>query len=256
LEKATGFRRRFLVTDSLFSMDGDVAPLAELVRLADKFDALLIADEAHATGVFGEHGTGLLEELSAESTLIDRPGLNAKDTSPVSHSEDTRRQPRDQIVARVIPIGTLSKAVGVQGGFVTGSRTLTDWLWNSARTQMFSTALAVPLCAAAICGVDLIEAEPKRRIWLQEASARVRQVLREQGWNVPANVVGPIIPVIIGDAEQTMKLSERLERHGVLVPGIRPPTVPKGTSRLRISLSYAHGDEGISELLDVLTRIR
>lgn len=218
LAKSQSFRRRLIVTDSLFSMDGDHAPLAELVRLAEEFDALLLVDEAHATGVFGEQGRGLLEECR-----IDSP--------------------------RVISVGTLSKAVGLQGGFVTGDQAFADWLWNQARTQMFSTALALPLCAAAIAAIDLIESEPQRRSWLQSAASRVKQELQTQGWMVPEHVRGPILPVLIGEPEPAVALAGLLEAQGLLVAAIRPPTVPHGTSRLRISLSYAHGDEGIEALV-------
>jgi 8-amino-7-oxononanoate synthase len=215
LERSQAFRRRLIVTDSIFSMDGDAAPIAELSVLAREYDAMLLVDDAHATGLFGERGTGLAGT-----------GEN------------------------VIAVGTLSKAVGAQGGFVTGSKELIDWLWNTARTQMFSTALSPANCAAATRAIDLIEEEPHRRTWLAAASLKVQQGLRDAGWRVPEAVVGPIIPVLIGDAEAAVALAVRLEERGLLIPAIRPPTVPHGTSRLRISLSYAHGDEGIESLLD------
>ncbi|WP_437192128.1 aminotransferase class I/II-fold pyridoxal phosphate-dependent enzyme [Planctomicrobium sp. SH527] len=214
LERESGYRRRIMVTDSVFSMDGDHAPLKQMAALAEEFDALLIVDEAHATGVFGERGTGL---LSAQQVISDR----------------------------VIPVGTLSKAIGLQGGFVTGSEALTDWLWNSARPQVFSTALPVPICAAAIAAFDLIEAEPQRREWLAVNSQRIITALHEQGWNVPDEARGPVIPVLIGEENETLRLASLLEQREILVAAIRPPTVPHGTSRLRISLSYSHGEEGI-----------
>ncbi|SFJ65036.1 8-amino-7-oxononanoate synthase [Planctomicrobium piriforme] len=218
LALASGFRRRLIVTDSVFSMDGDYAPLTALAALAEQYDALLLIDEAHATGVNGQHGTGLQEQLGVHSP-------------------------------RIISVGTLSKAAGLQGGFVTGSQTLIDWLWNSARTQMFSTALSIPVCAAAIAALDIIEAEPQRREWLAQASRHVITQLRSQGWQVPDSAQGPIIPIIIGDEAETMRLAGELERHGLLIAAIRPPTVPKGTSRLRISLSHAHGEEAIETLI-------
>ena len=230
LGRSAEFGRRLIVSDSLFSMDGDQAPLRELIRLSDDFDAMLLVDEAHATGVFGRNGGGLLEDVL--------PDL----------SEDSRR--------RVIAVGTLSKAVGVQGGFVTGSKLLIDWIWNTARTQVFSTALAVPLCAAAIAAIEIIEQEPDRREWLREASQQVRETLGDQGWNVPDASAGPIVPILLGDADLTMTIARQLVEKGVLAAAIRPPTVPRDTSRLRISLSYSHGDEGIAALLNAFERIR
>ena len=226
LNKARGARRRLIVTDSLFSMDGDAAPLAELLDLAVRTDSLLLIDEAHATGLFGEHGTGLLEDVLKSASV----------------TAEAKR--------RVIAVGTLSKAIGVQGGFVTGGQELIDWLWNSARPQVFSTALSVPLCAAACASIDIIEAEPQRRSKLLEMSAHLRDQLRCQGWRIPENVIGPIIPVIIGEPQRTLDLAERLQAQGILVAGIRPPTVPAGTSRLRISVSFSHGDEGLAALLN------
>ncbi|HWL11337.1 MAG TPA: 8-amino-7-oxononanoate synthase [Planctomicrobium sp.] len=218
LVRATDFRRRLIVTDSVFSMDGDHAPLRELAALAEEFDAILLVDEAHATGVFGTRGTGLLEEQNVTSS-------------------------------RVIAVGTLSKGMGLQGGFVSGSRILIDWLWNTARTQVFSTGLSVPVCAAAVVACDLIEADPQRRQWLKENSHKVITALREQGWTIPEQARGPIIPVLIGAPDETIRLVGELEQRGILVAGIRPPTVPPRTSRLRLSLNYAHGDEGITQLI-------
>jgi len=225
LSQQAGYRRTFIVTESVFSMDGDHAPLAELLQIADDLEAQLIVDEAHATGVFGETGAGLLSALDL---------------------------PHD----RVISIGTLSKAVGLQGGFVCGSATLIDWLWNSARTHMFSTGLSLPVCAAGCAAIDLIRTEPERRDWLARASAHVISTLRADGWNIPPATVGPVVPVIIGSEAETMQLARQLEEQGILVAGIRPPTVPKGTSRLRVSLSYAVQDCGIDALLQAFSACR
>ena len=223
LEKSTEYRRRLIVTDSLFSMDGDVAPLTELASLAEQFDAMLLVDEAHATGIFGDRGTGLLEAQNVKSE-------------------------------HVVAVGTLSKAMGAQGGFVAGSEQLCDRLWNSARTSMFSTALAPPMCAAALASLKLIETEPHRREWLLAASQKVTQELRSQGWEIPETVDGPIIPVLTGTPENTIRLSKKLQQQGILVAAIRPPTVPQGKSRLRISMSYAHGEEGVEALIQAFAK--
>ena len=225
LKKSSGYRRRMIVTDSLFSMDGDFAPLKELAALAESHATLLLVDEAHATGIYGARGMGLLEELQI--------------TSP-----------------NLVTVGTLSKGLGAQGGFVTGSRELTDWLWNQARTQMFSTALAPAACAAAQRAIEIVGTEPQRRNWLRQESLRVREELGRQGWQTPSLPDSPIVPVIIGDPAETIDLATQLEQAGVLVAAIRPPTVPRGTSRLRISLSYAHGASGLSALINAFHRVR
>lgn len=224
LQKQTPARRRLIITDSLFSMDGNIAPLPEFVGLAEEFDAMLLVDEAHATGVFGSTGAGLIEEFGLRSNSL-------------------------------ICVGTLSKAIGAQGGFVTGSKSLCEYLWNTARTGMFSTALAPPIAAGATAAIEIIQREPHRRMWICQKSVELQEQLRQQGWKIPEDVRGPIIPVIIGDSARTLDIAEKLRVKGVLVAAIRPPTVPKGTSRLRISLSFAHGEQGFKALVGAMASI-
>lgn len=224
LSKSGECRRRLIVTDSLFSMDGTQAPLDELVGLAEIHDALLLVDEAHATGIYGERGTGLVEANRIESP-------------------------------RVVSVGTLSKAVGAQGGFVTGPRVLIDWLWNSSRTQMYSTALAPAMCAAATAAIEIIEREPQRRLWLRDAWRRTIETLREQGWTIPQGIDSPIIPIHVREPDRVLRLRDELQWKGIFAAAIRPPTVPRDTCRLRLSLSYAHGDLGIDALLSALAEI-
>jgi len=224
LQKSASSKRKLIVTDALFSMDGDRAPLIEQVALAEQNGAMLLVDEAHSTGILGPTGAGLIEELGIDS----------------SH---------------VIAVGTLSKALGCQGGFVTGTRSQIEWLWNSARPHMFSTALALPVCNAASRAVSLVPEMNAEREWLRDAWNTVCSTLRAQGWNVPATVNGPIVPVIIGDDARTMELTDELKQRGLFVAGIRPPTVSIGTSRLRISLSVAHGDVGVTALLDAFSAL-
>lgn len=209
LAKATDARRKFIVTDSVFSMDADLAPLADLCDIAERNDAALIVDEAHATGVFGERGRGVAE---------------------LQHVED-------RIAVR---IGTLSKAFGSQGGFVAGPAELIDWLWNKARTQMFSTALTPAACAAATAALTVIADEPFRREELSKRATELRQSLIDAGLQVSGELTCPIVPVIVGDPEATVATAARLEERGFLVGAIRPPTVPQGTSRLRIVLHATH----------------
>jgi len=212
--------RRLIVTDSLFSMDGDLAPLVRLAELADAFDCMLMVDEAHATGVFGAQGRGVAEHLG------------------VAERVDVR-------------MGTLSKALGSGGGFVAGSQVLIDWLANRGRSYVFSTAQPAALCAAALAALDIVECEPERREVLLERARQLCSALRAQGWNLGATE-SQIVPVIVGDAERTMQLAAELRERGLFVPGIRPPTVPPGESLLRISLSYGHTPQMIERLVGAL----
>ncbi len=221
LDKASGAPRRWIVTDSVFSMDGDVAPLPELCDLAERYGAGLIVDEAHGTGVFGPTGRGVCELMHVE----------------------------DRVAVR---IGTLSKALGCLGGFVTGPQVLIDYLWNTARTQMFSTALPAAVCAAAVAAIDIVDEQPQRVTELQSRSDRFRQLLAANNIAVATSVCGPIIPIIIGDATRTMAIAEQLEERGFLVGAIRPPTVPQGTARLRVTITLAHDDAALTELATAL----
>ncbi|MBX3442055.1 MAG: 8-amino-7-oxononanoate synthase [Planctomyces sp.] len=199
-------RRRLIVTDSVFSMDGDAAPLPDLADLAERHDALLLVDEAHATGVLGPGGRGLVARFGIESD-------------------------------RCIRVGTLSKALGSIGGFVVGGQGLADWLWNTARTQVYSTAIPPAAAAAACAALEIVAAEPQRRERLLDASRSLRELLQSRGLRLPAtDIPTPILPVIIGEEAATLAAAAELESRGLLVGAIRPPTVPAGASRLRISL--------------------
>lgn len=217
-------RRRLIVTDTVFSMDGDTARLPELCDLAEEFDAMLLVDEAHATGVFGADGTGLAEEQG--------------------------------VAARIpIRIGTLSKALGSGGGFIAGEQRLIDWLVNRARPYVFSTAHPPATAAAALAAIRIVQREPQRRTELLTRAAWLREELRHQGWQLGAAAT-QIIPVIVGDAATVMKLHRALMDVGCFVPGIRPPSVPAGEALLRISLSYAHQQGDLEELAAQLAKLR
>jgi len=221
LRKSSGDRRRWIVTDAVFSMDGDVAPLVELCGLAEKFDARVIVDEAHGTGVFGANGRGVCEHLGVE----------------------------DRVAVR---IGTLSKAVGTLGGFVACSNPVREWLWHSARTQVFSTALPPAVCAAAEKSFELIRGEPERRAHLQSLSADFRQ--RMAGWLSTVGE-GPIVPIRVGRPEDTLTMSAELLKAGFMVGAIRPPTVPHGSSRLRICMTAGCDQSEVERLSQLLARI-
>jgi 8-amino-7-oxononanoate synthase len=224
LTKHRSARRRLIVTDGLFSMDGDLAPLTELCEIARRHEAMLLVDEAHATGVLGAHGRGSAELLGVEGQVPIR-------------------------------VGTLSKAVGSQGGFVAGSRALIDWLTNKARSQMFSTGLTPAACAAATAAFDVIAGEPQRRERLHSLGQFLQSELAQRGIvaaTAQSDLAGPIVPLIVGDAARALRMSAALQQRGFLVPAIRPPSVPRGTSRLRISLSAAHAEADVIGLVNLL----
>ncbi len=220
--RATG--RRLIVTDSVFSMDGDLAPLSELCALTERFDAMLIVDEAHATGVFGDGGRGVAQLQGVEHRVTVRTG-------------------------------TLSKAVGTLGGFVTGPPAVVNWLWNKARTQMFSTALPPALCAAATAAIDIIEAEPARRNDLLRLAATFRQQLTAAGIETLQDATGPIVPILLKTPDRALRGARQLEQEGFLVAAIRPPTVPQGTSRLRITLCSGHQLQDVERLVAALKTV-
>jgi 8-amino-7-oxononanoate synthase len=216
--------RRLIVTDSLFSMDGDTADLPLLCQLSKQHQTMLLIDEAHATGVYGQQGTGLVEEC-----VCARPDL--------------------------IRIGTLSKAIGSAGGFVAGSQVLIDWLLNRARPYVFSTAHPPAVAAAATAAIQIIQSEPARGTELHRSAADLRTALTAQGWHVlPGN--SQIIPIFIGDAQRTMQLHQALLERGIFVPGIRPPSVPAGEALLRLSLTYGHTGELLQQIVQHFAALR
>lgn len=224
LQRAGRTGRRLIVTDGLFSMDGDLAALPELAELAERHGAMLLVDEAHATGVFGQHGRGTAEHFGVEAQVPVR-------------------------------IGTLSKALGSVGGFVAGSRSLIDWLINRARPYVFSTAAPAAVAAAALAALEIVRQEPERRTALLARAGSLRGVLRERGWDISSSA-SQIIPVRIGQPERAVALAARLYERGLLVPAIRPPTVPEGESCLRISLNTRHSEEMIASLVSGLEQSR
>ena len=221
LKTAATNSRRLIVTDGLFSMDGDVPPLAQIAELADRYNAMLMVDEAHATGVLGPGGRGASEVCGVE----------------------------DRVDVRV---GTISKALGSLGGFVVGSQRLIDWLVNRSRSYIFSTAAPPAAVAAGLAALSIVQSEPARRKQLLKRAAALRERLQTAGLNTGTSQ-SQIIPVIVGDPQRTMSCAAELRRRGLLVPGIRPPSVPAGESLLRISLSASHTDEQIDTLAECLT---
>jgi 8-amino-7-oxononanoate synthase len=219
-EAWSGARRRLIVTDGLFSMDGDLAPLTELAELAQRYGAMLLVDEAHATGVFGRQGRGVAEHFDLENQVHVR-------------------------------VGTLSKALGCMGGFVAGSRSLIQWLVNRARPYVFSTAMPAANAAAALAALDIVANEPERRAELLARADGLRAQLAPYCWNIGRSA-SQIIPIIVGQPARAVALSAALLERGLFVPAIRPPTVPEGEACLRISLTCGHTDDMIAKLLEVL----
>jgi len=213
LRATASARRRLIVTDSVFSMDGDRAPLAAICGLAERHGAAVMVDEAHAAGVLGPTGAGLVEEL----------GL------------------RDRVL---VQMGTLGKALGSFGAYVAGPASLIDVLVNRARTFIFTTALPPAAVGAAARGIEIVQREPERRERLRENAKRLHGRLTRAGWALPP-LESPILPVPVGESERAMQLCERLLDRGVFAQGIRPPTVPPGTARLRVTLMATHTDEHI-----------
>ena len=209
-------RRRLIVTDSLFSMDGTIAPLADMAQLAHDTKSMLLVDEAHATGLFGIHGSGLVEETGIASSVAVR-------------------------------IGTLSKALGSSGGFVSGHRTLIDYLRHRARSWMFSTAHPPASAAAAIQAIKLLSEEPFRRKKLAESAALFRQKLLSHGVDI-GDAEAHVVPVFVKTPQRAVQIAASLVRDGFFVPAIRPPSVPTDSSLLRVSLSYIHTQDTIDSL--------
>lgn len=213
-------RRKLVVTDAVFSMDGDIAPVPELLDLCERHDAWLMLDDAHGFGVLGENGKGVLEHFGVGSE-------------------------------RIVYMATLGKAAGVFGAFVAGSESLIETLIQRARTYIYTTAFPPLLATALLASLHLFREEGWRRGQLRELIGWFRSHLQLERWRLlPSDT--PIQPLIVGDNDETVRLSEALRAEGILVPAIRPPTVPKGQARLRISLSAAHSREDLRRLCQAL----
>ncbi|MEX2476490.1 8-amino-7-oxononanoate synthase [Marinobacter sp.] len=216
---------KLVVTDGVFSMDGDIAPLRELAAVCKAHDALLIVDDAHGVGVLGPEGRG----------SVPAHGLTEVDVPLV--------------------IGTLGKAIGTSGAFVAGPAVLIDYLVQKARTYIYTTAMPPSLAAATCASIDLIERDDDRRAHLKQLVARFRNGARQLGYQLMDSTT-PIQPILVGDNWSALALSEALEAKGLLVTAIRPPTVPEGEARLRVTLSAAHTLDDVDQLLAGLSDCR
>jgi predicted pyridoxal phosphate-dependent acyltransferase len=207
LKESQQFRRRLIITEGLFGMDGDLAPLPQIIELAARYSSLVMVDEAHTTGVLGREGRGSIEYFGLEDRVD-------------------------------IIMGTLGKALGSFGAYIAGSKELRDFLINRCRSFIFSTALPPSVLACSLAALKLIEKAPQLREALWGNTYLLKQGLKGLGFDIAGEA--QIIPLIIGDAKLTMDISERLLEEGVFVQGIRPPTVPPGKSRLRITPIATH----------------
>ena len=220
--RRAGFQNVFLVTDGVFSMDGEVAPLDSLCDIAEEFDAVVIVDEAHGTGVLGASGRGACDFFAVEDRVFLR-------------------------------IGTMSKAMGGLGGFAVSHQSTIELLRNTARTQFYSTALPPVICEAMLESLRIIRAQPERRERLAELTEEARRLVADSGGCVIGDGVGPIIPIAAVDEKHVVSTSKRLLASGFFVPAIRPPTVPRGTSRLRMSLNTQHTKTQIADAISCLS---
>lgn len=220
LKKPGKYKKKIIVTDGIFSMDGDLAPLPDIVSLAEKYSAFSMVDDAHATGVFGKKGKGSVEHFNL-SKKID------------------------------IQMGTLGKALGSFGAFIAGSKELTDYLINRSRPFIYTTALPPAVLAASIAAIDMIQSKPVFRKKLWKNVNYFKEGLKKRGFN-KVNSDSQIIPIIIGDTKKTVAAGKYLFGKGVFVVGIRPPTVPRRKERLRITIMASHNRKDLDYALNIL----
>ncbi len=224
--KTSTAKKKFVITDGVFSMDGDFAPLNDILYTANKYDALLIIDDAHGTGATGKYGKGTLDALN----------IKAKN---------------------VLQIGTLGKAIGTFGAFVTGDKDIAgdviDYIKNTARSFIYTTSLPPALCVASIRAIELIDEEPMRRGRLWDNGSYLKEELRLIGCDTGESET-QIMPVVIGSESETLLLRDSLLEDGIFVQAIRPPSVPKGSARLRITVMSDHSREQLDKLASSLKK--
>ncbi len=216
-------RPKFIVTETVFGMDGDIAPLEEIAALTKKFNAFLYLDEAHATGVFGLNGYGL-------STAVDL-----------------------QDIPHII-MGTFSKAIGVSGGYIACNRIMRDFIINKATGFIYSTAPSPSVIGAAFKAWELVKSLDKERETLQNLGNTLRKMLKGRGFNIGTSETH-IIPIILNEEDKCLKGQKDLLKEGVIVSCIRPPTVPPGTARLRIALTHKHTSQDLNRLVETLSKV-
>ncbi len=220
LKGAGKYRRRLIVTDTVFSMDGDTANLKEMVRLARAYDAMVMVDEAHGFGVLGKNGAGLVEEFGLQGQID-------------------------------VQMGTLSKAVGCFGAYVCGSKLLREYLINHARSFIYTTAMPPSMAEAACAAIVIIKDEEARRTQLMANAQYLRSALNGMGFDT-MNSTTPIIPILVGNSQRAVEMSAHLLSQGVFVQAIRPPTVPVNSARLRVTVMATHTRQDLDKLLHII----
>jgi len=223
LEETASVKRRLVITDGVFSMDGDIAPMPEIAALARAHGAIMMVDDAHASGVLGQAGRG----------TVDHFGLHGQVD---------------------IQVGTLSKAIGVLGGYVAGTRSLIEYLYHRARPFLFSTSHPPAVAAACIAAFDVLEAEPERIERLWSNTKRFKDGLKRLGFNTGMSET-PIAPIFVGEADLAMRFSDRLFERGLFAQGIGYPTVAKGKARLRTIVTATHTEEELDRALSILEEV-
>jgi 8-amino-7-oxononanoate synthase len=225
LQTAEGkYRRILIVTDGVFSMDGDIAPLPGICDLAERYGADVMVDDAHATGVLGSHGAGTVDHFGCYGRVA-------------------------------VQMGTLSKALGSEGGYIAGARDLIEYLINTARPFIFSTAQSPAVIGAALAAIDIVRYEPERRAQLLAHANALRTRLLEAGFDVLPGET-PILGIVIGEADHAVAFAKHLEAKGIFAPAIRPPTVPHGTSRIRLTLTSLHTERDLDRIVDAFLSAR
>lgn len=221
---ASSAKRKLILSDAVFSMDGDLAPLPGLLELAERFDAWLLVDDAHGFGVLGAQGRGSLAHFSIPAA------------------------------PRILYMGTLGKAAGAAGAFVAADAVVIEWLVQRARTYIFTTGASPAMASALLASIDLIEHGDARRRQLRQLAAQLQAGLADTRWRLMASPTA-IQPLLIGGNFETLRVADALFAEGLWVPAIRPPTVPKGSARLRISLSAAHTEAQLARLVEALRKL-
>ncbi len=225
LKNSNRFKKKLIVTDGIFSMDGDLAPLPDIVFLAKKYSAFTMVDDAHATGVFGKNGKGTIEHFNLQSNEID------------------------------IQMGTLGKALGGFGAYIAGSNELIDYLINRARPFIYTTALPPSIPAASLAAIEMIQSKPDLRKKLWRNVNYFKRGLQKRGFK-NFNSQSQIIPIIVGNSKKVVMASEYLFNKGVFVVGIRPPAVPRKKERLRITIMSLHTRKDLDYALDALLKMK
>ena len=225
LKKSNGYKKRLIITDGVFSMDGDIAPLPDIVFLAKKYSALTMVDDAHATGVFGKNGKGITEHFNLSSNEVD------------------------------IQMGTFGKALGSFGAYIAGNNELIDYLINRARSFIYTTALPPAVPAASLAAIEMIQSKSDLRKKLWKNVDYFKKGLKKRGFE-NINSQSQIIPIIIGNSKKVVMASEYLFNKGVFVVGIRPPAVPRKKERLRITIMSSHTRKDLDSALNVLLKMK